>query len=325
MADEEQPLTASPQSPSRGGLLSYLRLCRFPAVFTALADIFAGYLLTHTSLSPLPTFLWLLGASAGLYLSGMVFNDLFDFEQDSRERPSRPLPSGEVSRRNAALFGSGLMAGGLVCAWMADWRSLVIASAVAVLILLYDGVLKRTPLGPLTMGACRAGNLLLGASTAGFRLAGAFQQPLLWVAISMGLYIAGLTWFARREAQVTKRLPLFLSLLLINTGLLGLAIWYGEFSLALGIPLPPGIASNQSTLLLWGVIAFTINRRALTAIARPEPATIQPAVGVMLLSVIVLNAASVFFKFGTSGIPFAAGILLLLIPAIGLRRLISLT
>ncbi|WP_417848032.1 UbiA family prenyltransferase [Thalassoglobus sp.] len=306
-------------------MLSYLRLCRFPTVFTALADIAAGFLLTHAALNPASKFGLLLGASACLYLSGMVFNDVFDVKQDSEERPNRPIPSGEISRRNATIFGACLMAGGLAFAYAADLRSLIIASGLAVCILLYDGLMKRTPLGPLFMGACRSLNLILGASTAGIRLAGAFQQPLLWVAICMGIYIAGVTWFAKREAKQNLRLPLLLSLLVINTGLAGLAIWLGDFAVHLGIPLPPGIANSQAVLGIWAVIAITINRRAIAAVIDPSPKKIQPSIGVMLLSVIVLNATFIYFKFGNAGIPFAVGVLLLLLPAIGLRRVIPMT
>lgn len=309
-------------------MFAYLRLCRFPTVFTALADIAVGFLLTHSRLEPLPEFLLLLAASGCLYLSGMVFNDVFDVQQDAQERPSRPIPSGQVSRRNAALFGAFLMGSGLVCAFLADVRSLMIAGALAACILLYDGLLKRTALGPLGMGICRALNLILGASTAGFRLASAFQQPLLWLAICMGIYITGVTWFARREAQRNLRLPLLLATVVINLGLLGVGAWMGDFSIRLGLPLPPGSADPLSAGIMWAVIVLTINRRAIAAIIDPVPQKIQPAIGVMLLSIIVLDATMVFNKFGTLeqvGVVYSIGVLLLLVPAIGLRRLIPLT
>lgn len=305
--------------------MAYLKLCRFPTVFTALADIAAGFLLSHAMLEPRSEFLFLLAASACLYLSGMVFNDVFDVQQDTAERPTRPIPSGAISRGRATLFGIVLMTTGLALAYAADLRSLIIAGGLAVCILLYDGVMKRTPLGPVFMGGCRSLNLILGASTAGIRLAGAFQQPLVWIALCMGVYIAGVTWFARREAQTNRGLPLLLSLIVIDVGLVGLALWLGDFATQLGLPLPPGIANPKAVLVLWGVIAITINRRALTAVFEPTPGKIQPAIGVMLLSVIVLDATFIYFKFGNVGLPYVVGVLLLLIPAVGLRRLIPMT
>ena len=81
-------------------LLAYLQLCRFAAVFTALADICMGWLLTQPDFTPERDFALLLISSAGLYLAGMVFNDVFDRRIDARERPNRPIPSGRVPLRS---------------------------------------------------------------------------------------------------------------------------------------------------------------------------------------------------------------------------------
>src|SRR5207249_291792 len=80
---------------------------RLPNVFTAFADIGLGILATW-QLTPeafalgelgwVWSALFLMAASGCLYCAGMVFNDVFDLEQDKRERPSRPIPSGRVSR-----------------------------------------------------------------------------------------------------------------------------------------------------------------------------------------------------------------------------------
>src|SRR6516164_10670632 len=94
-------------------LLAWLQLCRFAAVFTAMADICLGYLLTHESFEPARDFGLLLAASSCLYLAGMVFNDVFDREIDARERPKRPIPSGRVSVRAAAILGGILVVSGL--------------------------------------------------------------------------------------------------------------------------------------------------------------------------------------------------------------------
>lgn len=307
-------------------LFELLRLCRLPTVFTALADILLGYLLTHSRLEPPVAFALLLGASAGLYLSGMVFNDYFDFDQDLRERPQRPIPSGGVSRWSALLFGGGLMAVGLMCAALASRNSLYIALLLSVAVLLYDGPLKRTPLGPFVMGSCRFLNVLLGASAVNGSFGAVWQQPQLWVAGCLGTYIVGVTLFARREAAVSSRLSLAVALLVANAGLLGLAAWIMNWAALIGLELPVGAVPKPWTVLvLLGAIALTINRHGLTALVDPRPQHVQPTIGIMLLSIIMLDAMLIYFQLGSVGIPYALATVSLLIPAILLRRWIPLT
>src|SRR5262245_18051878 len=128
-------------------LVAYLQLCRFAAVFTAMADICLGYLLAHPAgiVSP-RDFTLLLTASSCLYLAGMVLNDVFDREIDAAQRPNRPIPSGRVSLRAAATLGGVLLAAGFGAACAVGVQSAIVAGILVAAILLYDGVLKATPL-----------------------------------------------------------------------------------------------------------------------------------------------------------------------------------
>lgn len=307
-------------------LFEFLRLCRFPTVFTALADIALGYFLTHPGLDEPPRFGLLLLASAGLYLSGMVWNDIFDVALDRVERPERPLPSGSISLRTAIVFAGALMLTGLLAATLAGSSSLLVGLIIAAAVLLYDGYLKRTPLAPLGMGLCRFFNVLLGASAAGIRLGSTFQQPQLWVAGCMAVYIIGVTLFARGEAGTSSRPTLTLGLLIANLGMFGLAVWIMGWTVPFGFLIGFGaVAKPWTVLLLLGAIALTINRRGLLAISDPKPQHVQPTVGVMLLSIIMLNAMSIYFKLGPAGLTYALGTVALLIPAVSLKRWIPLS
>src|SRR5205823_6895168 len=81
----------------RSSILPWLRLMRLPNVFTAIADVMMGYLFVHRSVAEPGKLACLIGASAALYIAGMVLNDVFDLKTDAVERPFRPLPSGQIS------------------------------------------------------------------------------------------------------------------------------------------------------------------------------------------------------------------------------------
>lgn len=294
-------------------LLPFLQLCRLPAVFSAMADIFAGYLLTHRhppSLDPPWTFAALLASSSALYLAGMVLNDVFDRHVDARERPERPIPSGRVSLATAAGLGVGLLILGNFCAACAGWSSLLIAGALTNCILLYDVGLKRTPLGPVAMGGCRLLNLMLGASAAEV----VWTSPQLPVALAMGIYIAGVTLFARHEAEVSRAWLLAAAAGVVNLGFAMLAAFMLNF--------PGGFGDNR-TLVLLAVIAFTVNRRLIAAILQPLPTKVQEAVRTMLLSLIMLDASIVLHA--TASVTHALFIVALVIPATLLGRYMTIT
>ena len=61
------------------------------------------------------------------------------------------------------------------------------------------------------MGACRFLNVMLGAAVIGSGRDVAlfvWAPPQIYVATAIGLYVAGVTWFARTEEKTSSRLPL---------------------------------------------------------------------------------------------------------------------
>lgn len=300
-------------------ILAYLRLLRLPTVFTALADIFLGFLLTHATLvaddgpNPLPQFLLLCVASAGLYLSGMAFNDYFDRLIDAQERPNRPIPSGAIAPSTAFRLAAVLMLVGIGAAACVGVPSLVVAVAVAALVLGYDGGLKSTPLGSLTMGACRMGNVLLGASHV-TSLNDVLQKPQLPIAMGLGIYIVGVTLFARQEAGTSRRAALFSAAVVINVGIVGLAMFVNQAAIA---------EHRFPALGILAMILFTLDRRLAVAITQPSAQVVQVAVKVLLLSLVMLDATMIYAFNGN--VALAMTTVVLLIPAIALSRLIAMT
>lgn len=300
---------------------------RIPNVFTAIADVLMGFLFVQHRFEPAATLVVLVATSCLLYTAGMVLNDLFDIEVDLRERPERPLPSGRISLGRARLVGFGMLAAGVVAGWTAGfvptgtsaiaWRSGVVATSLAAGVLLYDGFLKKTPLGPLGMGCCRFLNVLLGMSagapTAGEALIVGYGPHHLAAAGGIGVYIVGVTLFARSEAEESSRVQLFCGFCVMAAGICLLAAfpWFWPE------PFPFTLDPGTMWLLLLAMISVTIVRRCLTAVASPTPGMVQAAVKHCIFSLIFLDAAA-GLQVST---PFhAIAILLLLLPTLALGR-----
>lgn len=316
--DRPPPIVERAESPSR--LRAMVQLLRLPNVFTAVADVAMGFLFTHAEAEPWPQLALLLATSCCLYLAGMALNDLFDRDIDAVERPGRPIPSGRISAVFARRLGFGLLAGGVATGILTsvltrDARSAVVAAALATTIVLYDSVLKHSPLGPVAMGACRMLNVLLGMSAASDR----WQAMHYIVAAGLGVYIAGVTWFARSEAGESRRGMLAAALAVILSGV-GLLASFPQWA----TPDLPEVSWPSYALragdrwhLFWGVMAVLIGWRALRAIIDPLPANVQGAVKHCLISLILLDAA---VCLGVRGPFYGMAIVLLVLPAMALGR-----
>ncbi len=288
-------------------LLAYLQLLRLPTVFTAMADIMLGFLLTHTSLSPRHEFGFLLLGSSCLYLAGMVFNDVFDRRVDAELRPGRPLPSGRVPTLSAIRLGVLLVVAGIGSAQLVGTPSLMVALLLTACVFAYNGLLKQTPLGPLAMGACRFLNVMLGAS-AGEHL---WSLPQLPIAVGLGIYITGVTWFARTEARQSSRSQLLGAMGAVN---LGLTVLLADVVRA---------GESKAPIFVLAIVLLTINRRLAKAVSTPEPPVVQAAIKTMLMSLIMLDATLVLAHHGDS--MYAIATACLLIPTIALSRVIPMT
>lgn len=312
----------TPEARSRSAR-AYAELARAPNLFTSVADIVAALWASGVDLAQVG---WLapaalVWASWQLYLGGVVLNDYFDREVDARERPRRPIPSGRVNAQVAAKLGYASLVVGVLAASLASLlvrqpRSVAVALALAGMIVAYDAGLKRTPLGPVAMGACRGLNWLLGMSLA----AGGWSPMRLAIAAAILVYIAGVTWFARREASQSPRWQLVAALCVMLAGL-GL-IWYFPRLAESGVRPEVALESPGRWALLVGVIAAFLARRAAGAIARPTPRNVQLAVKHAILSLVLVDAA-VAFAFG--GFVAAVSVAVLLAPSLWLARVFSPT
>jgi len=189
-------VTASPRRP--GALVTWCRLLRVPNLFTVPGDAMAGFILASGGRLGAS----LVGGAVGvvlLYAGGLLLNDYFDRAQDARERPERPIPSGAAGAATVLAVGLLVLAAGVGVVFAVGGKVPGgVAAVLAVAVLAYDGGLKHVPwLGPLVMGSCRGGSVLVGAALAG----GLGATAALVVAAIACVYTATVTLLAAREAS----------------------------------------------------------------------------------------------------------------------------
>jgi 4-hydroxybenzoate polyprenyltransferase len=269
-------------------MMAYLRLTRPANIVTAIADILAGIAVSgaalvlispelHSNTGPgFTSWLWLCVATVGLYGGGVAFNDVFDAELDRVERPERPIPSGIVPLKNAAIMAGTLLLVGIIAAWQVSLLSGLIALAVALLCLLYDAWGKHQLIfGPINMGLCRTGNLLLGISIIPDMVLEYWYLGLIPL-----VYIAAITMISRGEVHGENKK----------------ALW-GGFAMYLIIILTLLGLSFSTTVPWWQALPFLlllcymIFPPLLRALDTPKPQLIGKAVKAGVISQIVVNAA----------------------------------
>lgn len=267
---------------------AHIRLMRPANIVTAIADILAGFAISGAALQafpffnnqPLPTLLsslaWLCFATIGLYGGGIVFNDVFDAELDRVERPERPIPSGAASVMSASILGGLLLLLGIAAAWQVSAISGLIALSVAGLALLYDAWGKHQLLfGPVNMGLCRGGNLLLGISAIP-----AMVAEMWFIGLIPVIYISAITMISRGEVHGGNR-----------KALQGGIFMYAFIIIAILL------LSVFSGAAWWQVVPFVllfsylIYPPLINALRKQEPKLIGKAVKAGVLSLIVLNAS----------------------------------
>ncbi len=217
---------------------------------------------------------WLLLSSVALYAGGVALNDVFDAALDKVERPERPIPSGVVSRRAAAVYGGTLLFLGVGLAFLAHPVSAYVALLLGLAILAYDAFSKKIAfLGPLNMGICRGLNLVLGISVLG-------DLSQWGYAVIPVVYIFAITMISRGEVHGNNKKHIlwaaFLYLLVI-------------FSLTYVASMYP--ANNLQALLFLGIFAFLVLTPLMKAYRENHPENIRKAVMAGVLSLIVMDAA----------------------------------
>lgn len=339
-------------------LLAWARLLRIPNVFTVFADVLMGHWFVAGGIPSSQVLGWALLATPLMYLSGMVLNDCYDVQEDRRDRPWRPIPSGAISLKTArvtayVLLFAGIAAGlkGIASAPLLEFRVARFAAGVLLVltlaILLYNAWAKRTWLGPWVMGGCRLLDVVWGMTSGVIACSAGMIQPdpsvsvlqgtrldrwgftILddagWmIAAGIGIYIAGVTYLARNEAGSAPRVVASNAWLRVFVPAIVLSL--GLIIIAL-FPQCGAYASGARRLAIWNgwpwpilmlALGWSIIRHALKAAARADGLAIQIAVKRLIVSLIVLDA--VICMAVRAPVTYAVIIVLMIVPMLVLGR-----
>jgi hypothetical protein len=281
----------------------YLDLVRLPNLFTAAADVLAGFFFVGGASNEWFEGLRLVFASMCLYASGVALNDVCDAAQDALEQPSRPIPSGQIRRDTALWVALGLGGLGMFIAGTVSARSLLVSTAIFACVIFYN-LLKPTVVAAPMMGVCRALNLLLGMSG----VQRGFAVASIWPMAAMFVYVTSLTLFARREAGGGSKIRLVLATAGMSMAVLGLAIVMG--------------ASAGGHLLVAGMLLAMVLTFGITSVVYPEPARIQRSVKALVMGIVLLDA---FVAWSAADWLAGAVVAALLVPGLWLGRFFRVT
>ena len=322
----------------------YLLLIRVPNLFTVPSNILAGYFATiSTANADVDQLLSLIVSSVLLYVSGIVLNDYFDINVDRKERPSRPLASGRITKRSALLLAVISIVAGNILALSVNWTSFIISGSLTLAIFGYNFRLKRNATSnPLAMGLARFLNVVLGGSPA-LGLVLTNDLILFFVGYCLFLYIAAISLLSRKEVSDTiiffsrsSWIPIVLSastIVLIILSILVVGIYgYFRFDFIFNLILFSCVMSGTFLRLCvtlkrltesTGEKPYKMNEEGVRDIdGMGASREIQRTIKTMILSIIILDS---IFLSGLVGIYTGLVVLLLVIPPIVLGRRLYVT
>lgn len=248
-------------------------LVRAPAALSVPGDVLAGAVAGGQP-PALPRVLGMTASSICLYWAGMALNDYADAAVDSLERPTRPIPSGRITRRQAFRLASGLTLSGLGLAAVAGGRrGLAVSAPLAGLVWAYDLGLKSTPAGPAAMAGARSLDVLAGAARV---------RPALPAALAVGVHTYTVTRLSRHEVGGAPE-PALPAATLACSGAVGLAV--GLLPRARTAPARIATAAGAA-----GYLA-SYGHAQVRAVREPSAANVGRAVGAGILALIPLQAA----------------------------------
>lgn len=279
-------VNTAPPAVLNGRLGAWLRLGRVSNLPTVWTNSLAAVALSGETAAPVGTVACMALMSVS-YVAGMVLNDAFDAGYDAIHRPSRPIPSGMVSKGAAFTVGFGGLGAAIVGVGVVAQQlghsslgALCLGAALGALIVAYDAYHKTNPLSPVVMGACRA----LVYLTTAYAVSGRISNEVLAAGALQWSYIIGLTYAAKQEDLA--RPGAFWPCLFVLAAPVAVSVtatgWWGSM---------PFVHERSITVLTLAAVAAMLLSigSGLSPLLR-QPRQIGLAVGRLIAGVAVLDA-----------------------------------
>jgi 4-hydroxybenzoate polyprenyltransferase len=266
---------------------------------------------------------------------------------DRKERPNRPLASGQITKRSALLIATSSIVAGNVLSWSVSWNSFIISFCLTIVIFIYNCWLKHNRVGnPLTMGSARFLNVLLGGSSA-LGLITNMDLTLVFIGYCLFLYTASISLLSLKEVSTGERLS--------NKAWIPIVLSFSTVLLTVGSIIVAGFSGYFQTVFIFNLVIFScimgisffnlfsrlkritnltsqgqskegypkVEEESVESMNQANISReIQHIVKTMILSIVVLDS---IFLSGLVGIYAGFAVLLLVIPPILLGRKLYVT
>lgn len=276
----------------------YLQLVRIPGIFTAFSNVLIGYFFLVYSNPDFLPFPFLLVTSGMLFSGGMILNDYFDFNIDKKERPTRPLPSGKISKQKALSLGIIFLMIANLFAIFSGNESFLISLIMTGIIICYNYKIKFFSfLGVFSLALIRFLNVMLGFSII------SISYETIQYAIPIAIFVGGISILAKNEINFRNKFSKILNKLLNTITIIYISIL---------------IIKNFQIESLFFITLFSLF--SLNPLIKKNQ--IQKQITFQLLSIILLDATliSIFSSF-----TYAIIVSLLIIPSYFITKKLYLT
>jgi len=213
-------------------LLTVGRVSNLPTVWT---NVLAAVILSQASFTlagevSFYAISWTLLALSLIYIAGMYLNDAFDADWDRKQGNMRPIAKGDIALKTVWGIGVSLLilsvlvlsaiyalTGSGIHHWYEYLYGFFAALFLAAMIVSYNCYHKQFAHSAFIMGACRLSVYLIAAL-----LLTEITHLVVIAAVSLLLYIAGLTYLAAHEHKnkITRFWPLLLLFSPVFVGLM---------------------------------------------------------------------------------------------------------